>query len=77
MMGSSNSLVWILQIMVWMLTNRATTTNFVTDGGGDIKFDKPFAEVPAQTGPAKGTFSLYLRGAGWAVPLWGGLSGFT
>ena len=74
MMGSSNSLVWILQIMVWMLTNRATTTDFVTDASGDINFDKPFAEVPAQTGPAKGTFLLYLRGA---VPLWGGLSGFT
>ena len=77
MMGNSNSLVWTLQLLVWMLMSGATTTDFVRDDSGDIRFDKPSAEVPAQTGPATGTLSSYLRGAGWAVPLWGGLSGFT
>ena len=76
MVGNPNSLVWILQLLVWIFNNRAATTDFVTDASGDIRFDKPSAEVPGQTGPAKGGFSLYLRWRGGLFH-WGGLSGFT
>ena len=57
MVGSFNSLVWLCQLLVFMLNNRAATTNFATDSYGDIHFDGvPSEQVPAQTGPTKGEF---------------------
>ena len=54
-----------------------TTCDFSCDNTGDIKWDQPNAEVPAQTGPATGTlFMSYLRGAGCGLFYFvGGLSG--
>ena len=57
MVGGINSLVWLCQILVFMLNNRATTTNFATDSYGDINFDGvPSEHDPTQTGPTEGEF---------------------
>ena len=72
-----NSLAWTLQLLVWMFLSGATTTDFVRDASGDIRWDKPSEEVPAQTGPAAGTLLSYLRGAGVGCSIMGRVEWFT
>ena len=52
-----NSLVVLCQILVFLLNSRTTTTNFATNGYGDIHFDEVVPEHdPTQTGPTEGEF---------------------